>query len=247
VVVVTDTTSAATLLSVQGPRSRELLRRVSDADFSTDAFPYLTAQRTHVGYAPALVLRVTYVGELGYELHVPTEYAAGVWDVLMDAGADLGIRLVGLGAMASLRLEKGYRDMGVDIDTTDSPLAAGLGFAVAWDKPDGFIGCEALRALRAAGPPPQRVVGLFVNDPDADLFGNEPVLCDGVWVGYVRAAAFGHTIGGPVGLAQVQCAAGVTAEWLRSHEFSVVTPNGTMPAHLQFAPFFDPDRSRILV
>jgi 4-methylaminobutanoate oxidase (formaldehyde-forming) len=247
VVVATDTTSGTTLLSVQGPRSRELLTRVSDADFSTDAFPYLTAQRTHVGYAPVLVLRVTYVGELGYELHIPTEYAAGVWDLLMESGADLGLRPVGVGAMTSLRLEKGYRDMGVDIDTTDSPLAAGLGFAVAWEKPDGFIGREALTALRAAGPPQQRVVGLFVNDPAADLFGNEPVLCEGRWVGYVRAAAFGHTLGGPVGLAQVRCEAGVTGEWLRSHEFVVVTPHGTMPAHLQFAPFVDPDRSRILV
>ncbi len=121
----------------------------------------------------------------------------------MAAGADLGIRPVGLAAMSSLRLEKGYRDIGVDIDNTDTPLSAGLGFAVAWDKPGGFIGRDALLTARAAGPPQQRVVGLLVDDPSADLFGNEPVLSGGDWVGYVRAAAYGYTLGGPVALAQV--------------------------------------------
>jgi glycine cleavage system aminomethyltransferase T/glycine/D-amino acid oxidase-like deaminating enzyme len=246
VVVVTDTTSATTLLSVQGPRSRELLTRLTDADLSNVGFPYLTARQIHVGYAPVLAVRVTYVGELGWELHVPTEYAAGVWDDLMEQGADLGIRPVGLGAMSSLRLEKGYRDMGVDIDTTDTPLAAGLAFAVAWDKSGGFIGREALLAQRAAGAPTQRVVSLMIDDPSLDLFGNEPVLCDGVWTGYVRAAAFGHTMGGAVGLAQVSSAAGVTASWLREHRFEVQTPDRVVPARVQFAPWYDPDRLRII-
>ena len=246
VAVVTDVTSATTLLSVQGPASRELLGRLTDADLGNAAFPYLTAQHLHVGYAPVLVSRVTYVGELGYELHVPTEYAMGVYDDLMAVGSDLGIRPVGLGAMASLRLEKGYRDMGVDIDNTDTPLGAGLGFAVAWDKPGGFIGREALLLARAAGPPQRRVVGVFVDDAQADLFGGEPVLLEGEWVGYVRAAAFGHTLGGPVGLAQVECSTGVTAEWLRDEEFQVATPARNLKARLQFAPFYDPQRLRIL-
>ena len=133
----TDVTSGTTLLTVQGPASRELISRLTDADLSNEAFPYLSARQVHVGYAPVLAMRVTYVGELGWELHVPTEYAAGVYDDLMSAGADLGIRPVGLSAMSSLRLEKGYRDMGVDIDNTDNPIEAGLGFAVAWDKPAG--------------------------------------------------------------------------------------------------------------
>jgi 4-methylaminobutanoate oxidase (formaldehyde-forming) len=246
VVVVTDTTSATTLLSLQGPFSRTLLARLSDTDLSNEAFPYLTAQRIHVGYAPVWAVRVTYVGELGWELHVPTEYAAGVWDDLMAYGAEFGIRPVGLGAMASLRLEKGYRDMGVDIDTTDTPLAAGLGFAVAWDKPGGFVGREALVAARALGAPRQRVVSLFVDDPSVDLFGNEPVLCDGKWTGYVRAAAFGHTLGGPVALVQVSSDEGVTGDWLRAHHFEVSTPSGVFPAQVQIGPFLDPERVRIL-
>lgn len=246
VVVVTDVTSATTLLSVQGPASRELLGRLTDADLSNTAFPYLTAQQIHVGYAPVLAGRVTYVGELGYELHVPTEHAAGLYDLLMETGRDLGIRPVGLGAMASLRLEKGYRDMGIDIDTTDTVLEAGLGFAVAWDKPGGFIGREAMLAARAAGPPADRVVSLFVDDPDADLFGGEPVLLDGQWVGYVRAAAFGHTIGGPVALAQVHHADGVTAAWLKGRSFQVHTPARLLPAQVQLGPLYDPQRARIL-
>ncbi|HEX7993591.1 MAG TPA: FAD-dependent oxidoreductase [Streptosporangiaceae bacterium] len=245
-VTVTDVTSGTTLLTVQGPASRELISRLTDADFSNRAFPYLSARQVHVGYAPVLAMRVTYVGELGWELHVPAEYGAGVYDDLMSAGADLGIRPVGLGAISSLRLEKGYRDMGVDIDNTDNPIEAGLGFAVAWDKPGGFIGRDALLAARAEGPPKNRVVGLMVADPVADLFGNEPVLLDGQWVGYVRAAAYGYTVGGPVALAQVACEDGVTAEWLKSGDFTVRGDERDWPARLQIAPFYDPKRLRIL-
>ena len=161
-VTVTDVTSGTTLLTVQGPASRELISRLTDADLSNQAFPYLSARQVHVGYAPVLAMRVTYVGELGWELHVPAEYGAGVYDDLMSAGADLGIRPVGLAAMSSLRLEKGYRDMGVDIDNTDNPIEAGLGFAVAWDKPGGFIGQgRAARGAcrRAAEEPRSRADG----------------------------------------------------------------------------------------
>ena len=246
VVTVTDVTSGTALLSVQGPSSRELISRLTDADLGNDAFPYLTARQIYVGYAPVLAIRVTYVGELGWELHVPAEYALGVYDDMTAAGRDLGFRPVGLAAMTSLRLEKGYRDFGVDIDNTDNPLEAGLGFAVAWDKPGGFTGRDALLAARAAGTPRHRVVGLLAEDPEVDLFGNEPVLADGRWVGYVRAAAFGHTVGAAVGLAQVTCPDGVTAEWLKGSEFRVSTPAGDVPARLQIAPFYDPQRLRIL-
>jgi glycine cleavage system aminomethyltransferase T/glycine/D-amino acid oxidase-like deaminating enzyme len=246
VVTVTDVTSGTTLLSVQGPAARQLIGRLTDADLSNEAFGYLTARQIHVGYAPVLAIRVTYVGELGWELHVPAEYALGVYDGLMAAGADLGGRLVGLQAMSGLRLEKGYRDMGVDIDNTDNPLEAGLGFAVAWDKPGGFTGRDALLRARADGPSRNRVVSLLVDDPAIDLFGNEPVLADGEWAGYIRAAAYGFTVGGPVALAQVASGDGVTGEWLKGGGFRVRTPAGDVPARLQIAPFYDPQRLRIL-
>ncbi len=246
ILTVTDVTSGTTLMSVQGPASRELIGRLTDADLGNEPFPYMTARNIHVGYAPVLAIRVTYVGELGFELHVPAEYAAGVYDDLAAAGRDLGFAPVGLSAMSGLRLEKGYRDFGVDIDNTDNPLEAGLGFAVAWDKPGGFIGRDALLRARAEGPPRHRVVGLLAEDPAVDLFGNEPVRRDGEWVGYVRAAAYGHTVGGAVGLAQVACADGVTGEWLKGGEFRVQTGAGDVPVQLQIAPFYDPQRLRIL-
>ncbi len=243
---VTDITSGTTLLSVQGPASRTLIGRLTDADLSNEAFPYLSARQIHAGYAPVLAIRVTYVGELGWELHVPAEYAAGVYDDLAGAGRDLGFRLVGLSAMSSLRLEKGYRDMGVDIDNTDNPLEAGLGFAVAWDKPGGFTGRDALLVAREQGPPRHRVVSLLAEDPAADLFGNEPLFLGNEWVGYVRAAAYGYTVGGAVALAQVECAEGVTGGWLKNGDFRARTPAGDIPVRLQTAPLYDPQRLRIL-
>ncbi|HEY1644126.1 MAG TPA: FAD-dependent oxidoreductase [Streptosporangiaceae bacterium] len=246
VVTVTDVTSGTTLLTVQGPASRALIGRLTDAGLSNEDFPYLAARQIDVGYAPVLAIRVTYVGELGWELHVPAEYAAGVHDDLVAAGADLGLRLAGLDAMSGLRLEKGYRDMGIDIDNTDNPLEAGLGFAVAWDKDGGFTGRDALLRAREAGPPGHRVVSLAVDDAGADLFGNEPLLLDGEWVGYVRAAAYGYTVGGPVALAQVARAEGVTGQWLKEGGFTVRTGAGDVPARLQIAPLYDPQRLRIL-
>ena len=243
---VTDVTSGTTLLSVQGPASRTLIGRLTDAGLSNESFPYLSARRIHAGYAPVLAIRVTYVGELGWELHVPAEYAMGVYDDLVSAGDDLGFRLVGLSAMSSLRLEKGYRDMGVDIDNSDNPLEAGLGFAVAWDKPGGFTGREALLIAREQGPPRHRVVSLLAEDPAADLFGNEPVLLGDQWVGYVRAAAYGYTVGGAVGLAQVENAEGVTGGWLKNGDFRARTPAGDVPVRLQVAPLYDPQRLRVL-
>ena len=166
-VTVTDVTSGTTLMTVQGPRSRQLLSRLTSADLSNEAFPYLTAREIDLHYARVLAMRVTYVGELGWELHVPAELALTVYDALLEAGGDLGYRNVGLGAMGSLRLEKAYRDYGLDIDNTDNPLDVGLGFAVAWDKPGGFIGREALLAARVPGPPKRRLVQVLVAGPGA--------------------------------------------------------------------------------
>jgi 4-methylaminobutanoate oxidase (formaldehyde-forming) len=243
---VTDVTSGTVLLSVQGPRSRELLARLSSADLTNAAFPYLSARTIDVGFARVLALRVTYVGELGYELHIPTEYGVGVYDALMETGADLGARPVGLSAMAGLRLEKGYRDLGVDIDNTDNPLQAGLGFAVAFDKSGGFNGRAVLVGLRDSGPLRSLLVSLLVDDPRTDLFGNEPVLFEGRRIGYVRAAAFGHTLGGSVGLAMVEHPEGVTPEWLASPGFEVWTGCGNRSVTLSAGPLYDPRREKIL-
>lgn len=152
-----------------------------------------------LGIRDAVVLerdKLTYMGELGYELYIPTEYSHAAHDALAGAITAAGLPPVhcGLVALESLRLEKGYRDFAVDIDNTDTPLEAGLGFVVDLTKPD-FIGREALLALKAAGPLKRRLVQFLLHDPEPLLFGNEPILCDGVDVGYIRAGAFGPTLG----------------------------------------------------
>ena len=141
-------------------------------------------------------MRVTYVGELGWELHVPADQALTVYDALLEAGSAFGYRNVGMGALNSLRLEKAYRDFGLDIDNSDTPLDVGLGFAVAWDKPGGFIGRDALLAARRPGPPKRRLVQVLLEDPEPLLYHGEPVLRDGKWFGHVRWGGYGHTLGG---------------------------------------------------
>ncbi len=243
---VTDVTSGYALLSVQGPRSREVLQRLSPDDWSDDAFPYLTAQKVELGYTPLWALRVTYVGELGWDLLVPTEFGATLYDQLRETGADLGFRPTGLGALETMRLEKAFRDMGHDIDSTDTPLEAGLGFAVAWDKPGGFVGREALLKQRESGPPNRRLVNLLLGSPDHDLYGDEPVYWDGKPVGHVRSAGFGHSLGAPVGIAGLERDDAITAAALAAGSFEVDVAGTRVPARVSLKPFFDPERSRIL-
>jgi glycine cleavage system aminomethyltransferase T len=245
-VTVTDVTGAHALLSVQGPRSRELLQRVSPDDWSDDAFPYLSAQKVELGYTPLWALRVTYVGELGWDLLVPTEFGATLYEQLREAAADLGFRPTGLGALETMRLEKAFRDMGHDIDSTDTPLEAGLGFAVAWDKPGGFVGREALLKQRESGPPTRRLVNVMLTSPDFDLYGDEPVYWDGRPVGHVRSGGFGHSLGAACGIAGIGREEGFTGADLATGSFEIDVAGTRVPARVSLKPFFDPERSRIL-
>ncbi len=242
--VITDVTAGYTLLTVQGPKSRELLQRTSPDDLSNDAFPYLTAKTVEIGYSRLTALRVTYVGELGYELYVPADQAVSVWETLEAAGADLGLRPVGLAAMNALRLEKGYRDYAVDIDNTDTPVSVGLAFAVAWDKPTEFRGKQALQALRSDRS--SRIVSFKLDGADAVLHGAEAVLRDGEWIGYVLAGAYGATVGAPLGLATIDWAEGITAAWLAEGGFEVVVAGEKHAATLQLRPLYDPERARVV-
>ena len=241
---VTDVTSGSVILSVQGPRSRELLSRLTPADLSNDAFPYLTAQHIELGYAPILALRVTYVGELGWELHIPTEFAPAVYDQLREVGQDLGYRNAGMAALSSLRLEKAYRDFGHDIDNEDNPYEVGLGFAVALDKPDGFTGRDALVAFRAQGPVTRRLAQFLLDDPAYDLMGNEPIYLDDKLVGYMRAGAFGYTLGASVGLGMIESWAGLDAAAVTGGHFEVDVAGTRVGATATLRPRYDPDRTR---
>ena len=244
-VFVQDVTSGLAQINIQGPRSRELLGRLTTVDMSNDAFPFRAARHIDIGFVHALCIRITYLGELGYELYVPTEMATHVYDRIVESGAAVGLRHAGLKALASLRMEKGYRDYGHDIDNTDSVLEAGLGFAVDLDKPDGFIGREAVLAKRAAGPLTRRLAQILVLDPEPLMFHAEVVRRNGRAVGYIRAASYGHTLGGAVGLAMIEGDEPVDAAYLDEGEWSVEIAGASYPAAASLRPLYDPTMARI--
>jgi 4-methylaminobutanoate oxidase (formaldehyde-forming) len=242
---VTDVTSAYGQLNVQGPRSRALLQQLTSADLSNEAFPFRTAREIDLGFARVLCVRITYLGELGYELYIPAEQATHVYGRLLAAGQPLGLQHAGLKALGSLRMEKGYRDYGHDIDNTDVPYEVGLGFALDLKKPGGFIGKEAVLAHKAAGPLQRRLVQVLVKDPEPLMFHAEIVRRDGVAVGYVRAASYGHTLGGAVGLAMIEPKVTVDEAYLGSGQWQVEIAGRLYPAAVSARPLYDPGMKRI--
>lgn len=244
--VATDVTAAWAVLNVQGPASRELISRISPADLSNEAFPYMTSQEIEVGLAVARAFRVTYMGELGYELHVPTDQVQHVYDELMAASEGLGLRHAGYHALNSLRIEKAYRFWGYDIGDEDTPLEAGLGFAVAWDKPGGFIGREALLRLRETGLQ-RRLVVFSVDDPEPLVYGNEPIWRDGVLVGRTASGWYGHTLGRSIALGYVDAGApgAATADWLLGGRYELELANERFAVTPSLRPLYDPKGERV--
>jgi glycine cleavage system aminomethyltransferase T/glycine/D-amino acid oxidase-like deaminating enzyme len=242
---VTDVTSGYAQLNVQGPLSRELMAAVTSADMSNEAFGFRTARFIDIGFARVLCIRITYLGELGYELHIPAEQAAAVYDRLIAAGEPLGLRHAGLKALASLRMEKAYRDYGHDIDNTDTVLEAGLGFAVALDKPGGFIGRDAVLAQKAAGPLTRRLVQVLLSDPGPLMYHAEVVCRNGRPAGYVRAASYGFTLGGAVGLAMIDADEPVNQDYLDSGDWTVRIGDAVYPARVSLRPMYDPSSKRV--
>jgi 4-methylaminobutanoate oxidase (formaldehyde-forming) len=239
-VFVRDISSGLPMLALMGPKSRALLASLSPDDLSDGAFPFATSREIELGYARVRASRLTFVGELGYELYVPAEFAAHVFDQLVGAGAACGLQQGGYFAINSLRMEKGYRHWGHDIGEEDSPLQAGLSFAVAWDKPGGFIGREALLRQKAAGPVTRRLVQLRLVGADAPLlYHHEPIYRDGVLVGSVTSGAYGHRVDASLGLAYVSCAAGVTNDWLATGRFEIEVAWQRYPAQAQLGPWYD--------
>jgi len=242
---VTDVTAGYGQLNVQGPHSRELLQTLTSVDLSNAAFPFRAAREIDIGYARVLCTRITYLGELGYELFIPADQAVHVYDKVVAAGDRLGVVHAGLRALGSLRMEKGYRDYGHDLDNTDDPYETGLGFAVDLQKPDGFIGKEALLARKAKGPLQRRLVSILVQDPEPQMFHAEIVRRDGRAVGYVRAASYGHTLGGAVGLAFLEPQQTVDEAYLKSGTWEVEIAGKLYPATVSARPLYDPKNEAI--
>jgi len=244
---VTDVTGGHGQINIQGPRSRELLQSITSADLSNEAFPFRAAREIDLGFARVLCIRITYLGELGYELFIPAEQTAHVYDRIVAAGEGLGLKHAGLKALASLRMEKGYRDYGHDIDNTDTVLEAGLGFAVDLKKPGGFLGKEAIVAQKAAGPLEQRLLQILVKDPDPMMFHAEVVRRNGKPVGYIRAASYGHTLRGAVGLAMIPAEPGMPIDqaYLDGGTWEVDIAGTLYPAIASLKPLYDPENKRI--
>jgi len=242
---VTDVTSGYTLLNIQGPKSRELMRRVTTADVSREAFPYMTAQEIDINYALVLVMRVTYEGELGFELYIPAEFSTHVYETVVEAGQDLGLRHAGFQALNSLRIEKAYREYGHDMDNLDTPLEAGLGFAVKFDKPGGFIGRDALLRHKESGPLKYRMVQFLLDDPEPLLYGNEIIYRNGKIVGYLQTGAYGFTLGGAVGMGFVENEDGATADFINNGIYEIDIAGVRYPARASLRPMYDPKGIRV--
>ncbi len=247
-VTLTDVTSAWSVLALMGPKSRDVLGALSKTDLGNAAFPFGTHREIDLGYATVLANRMTYVGELGWELIVPSEFTVGVYEDLMRAGAPQGIRDAGYYALEGLRLEKGFRAWSRELTPDVTPFQAGLGFAVDMDKRGGFIGRDALVA--AKGDPNhlcKRIVQLVLDDSEAQLWGGEAVLMDGIEVGEVRSAAYGHTLGASVALCLLRGSEPMTADVLRAGRFEVDLAGERLAARVHLRSPYDPTGARTKV
>ena len=243
-VTVGDMTSAYAVLGVMGPNSREILSRAGAGRLDDAVHPYLWQREVEIGHALVRAARVTYVGELGWELYVPTEFARGVYDVLHEAGAGLGLMDAGYHALGSLRIEKGYRAWGAELSPDENPYEAGLGFAVKLDKGD-FLGREALLA-RGEGPPRKRLLQFQAQDAEAFLHGGEPILWRGSYVGQLTSAAFGHTVGRPVAMGYVRAAESATvADMIAEGGFEAEVALRRFPLTASLSASYDPKGERL--
>jgi len=244
-VIFTDVTSAYAVVTVMGPKSRETLSKLTRADMSNEAFPFANSREIELGYAMVRASRITYVGELGWELYIPTEYAPSVYELVLEAGEEFGIRPYGYHTMNSLRMEKCYRHWGHDITDEDTALEAGLGFASDFEKEGGFIGKEALLAQKADGPLKKRFIAFQFENPEPLCYHEEPIYANGKIVGRTTAGMFGHTVGATIAMGYVEHDAGVTKEWLDNTDFEIEVECERYKVTPTLRSFYDPAMEKI--
>ena len=243
-VVITDVTAGEGVLAIMGPSSRKLLQMVSPNSFDNDVNPFGTAQEIEIGMGLARVHRVTYVGELGWEVYVSSDQAGHIFDTLFDAGQDLDMKLCGMHMMDSLRIEKGFRHFGHDITCEDHVLEAGLGFAVKTNKPD-FIGRDAVLRKKENGLN-RRLIQFVLNDSEPLLYHNEPILRDGELVGHLTSGNYGHTIGAAIGLGYVPCKDETVSDILASN-YEIDVAGSKIKADVAIKPIYDPKSERVKI
>jgi 4-methylaminobutanoate oxidase (formaldehyde-forming) len=211
---------------------------------SNEAFPFATSQEIFIGYAKVRASRITFVGELGWELYIPAEFAVSVYDLIIEKGRGFDLKLAGYHALNSLRMEKGYRHWSHDITVDDTPIEAGLSFAVAFEKEDGFIGKEALLKQKEHGVR-KRMVQFILNDSEPLMYHNEPILRNDEIVGYITSAMFGHTIGRSIGMGYVNNEDGVTVDFVKSGKYEIEIACERYLASASLRPSYDPKSERI--
>ncbi|WP_428686414.1 GcvT family protein [Roseibium sp.] len=238
-----DITSSNSVLSLMGPKARDILEKVTSSDVSNEAFPFGTVKVIGIAGCPVTALRVTYVGELGWELHVPVEYASAVYAALHEAGKPLGLVNAGYRAIETLRLEKGYRAWSSDIGPDHTPDEAGLGWAVKMKKNIDFKGRSAVEAQRLGGV--KKKMATFVTDPDIILLGRETIYRNGERVGWLTSAGFGHTIGKSIGMGYIRNADGVTADYIRDGDYELEVATERVPCSVTLAPLYDPRMEKV--
>ena len=239
-----DVTPINAVLSLMGPKSRDILAAVTESDVSHTGFPFATAKEIHIAGAPVLAVRITYVGELGWELHIPVEFTAAVYDALSAAGAEHGLVDAGYRAMESLRLEKGYRAWGSDIGPDHTPLMAGLGWAAKLKTTIPFQGRDSLEVAKSR-PCPRLLAGFTVADPRAVLLGRETIYRDGERVGWLTSGGYGYTIGKAIGDGYVRRDAGVDRAFVLSGRYELEIAGERFPAEVSLSAFYDPSGERI--
>ncbi|MES2100425.1 MAG: FAD-dependent oxidoreductase [Pseudomonadota bacterium] len=241
---VTDVTSGLPMLGLMGPNSRALLAELSGEDLGNEAFPFGTSKEIEIGYAIVRASRITYVGELGWELYIPAEFALHVFERLMQAGAAHGLKLAGFHALNACRTEKGYRHWGHDVGIEDSPVDAGLSFTCAWDKPGGFIGREAVLAQKERGTSHKRLVQFKLADANELLIHEEPIFADGRAVGLITSGMYGHRVDASLGMGYVKFDEPITAELLAATRFEIGVGDRRVAAQARLGPWYDPKHER---
>lgn len=244
--IATNISSAMGVISIMGPKARDLLQSICPNDLSNEAFPFGTSQEIELGYAIVRASRITYVGELGWELYIPTEFMTGVYDEIVAAGATFGLKHCGYHALNALRMEKAYRHWGHDITDEDTPLEAGLGFAVRMDKPGGFIGRDALLKQKEEGLK-QRLVQFLLKSPEPMLYHNEPIWKGDQIVGYIRSGMYAHGLGAACGLGYVTDPAGGGVGPIGADDFEIEIAGVRYPATASLKPLYDPSNARIKI
>jgi 4-methylaminobutanoate oxidase (formaldehyde-forming) len=241
-VVITDVTSAEGVLAIMGPNSREFMNAISPNDFSNETNPFGTAQQIEIGMGLARVHRVSYVGELGWEIYISTDMAAHVFETIMEYANDSQLKLCGMHMVDSCRIEKGFRHFGHDITCEDHVLEAGLGFAVDTEKV-AFLGRNAVIAKKEEGLK-MRMAQFLLKDAEPLLYHNEPIMRDGEIVGYLSSGNYGHALGGAVGMGYIPCEGEKPSDLLAS-SYEIDVAGNRVEAEISLKPLYDPTGARI--